>query len=237
MLSHAAAAILRFRSGSAARVLHLHIWCRVAREGLEPGRAAEAEAVGLERPPGCGRGGVAASSTPPGRARQSLLRELIAPAFAIRAGPSVGSGAAALQTRVLPLLEGDCPVVAAAAAGSSPRAASSRVQGSLWAARTAEDRGHRDGGAGCGGLARRCCPQVGPAASRGDTAAVEGGAGPASGFLPLRPRGPASSCVAMATVTQTTRDPRAQATSTVDRLPWCQPGAAGTGFSDGALPF
>lgn len=92
MLSHAAAAILRLRSGSAARVLHLHIWRRVAREGLEPGRAAEAEAVGLERPPGCGRGGVAASSTPPGRAGQSLLRELIAPAFAIRAGPSVGSG-------------------------------------------------------------------------------------------------------------------------------------------------
>lgn len=140
MLSHAAAAILRLRSGSAARVLHLHIWCRVAREGLEPGRAAGTEAVGLERPPGCGRGGVAASATPPGRAGQSLLRELIAPAFAIRAGPSVGSGAAALQTRVLPLLEGDCPVVAAAAAGSSPRVASSRVQGSLWAART-EDTG------------------------------------------------------------------------------------------------
>lgn len=117
MLSHAAAAILRLRSGSAAPVLHLHIWCRVAREGLEPGRAAEAEAVGLERPPGCGRGGVAASSKPPGRAGQSLLQELMAPAFAIRAGPSVGSGAAALQTRVLPLLEGDCPVVAAAAAG------------------------------------------------------------------------------------------------------------------------
>lgn len=97
MLSQAAAAILRLRPGSAARGLPLRVWGRAAR------RAAEAEAARLERPPGCGRGGVAASFRPPGRRAVAAARVDRA-AFAVRAGPSVVPGAAVLQTRALPPL-------------------------------------------------------------------------------------------------------------------------------------
>lgn len=72
-------------------------------EGLERARVARAGAAGLARPPGCGLGGVAASSPRP--ARQAVAAAGVDRTFAVGTGPSGGRGAAALQTRAVPPLE------------------------------------------------------------------------------------------------------------------------------------
>lgn len=245
-VSQAAAAILRLRPGSAARGLHLRVWGRAAAQAAwsHGGRR------GLKLPGWRGRRAVAAGVWPPplGRrgAGQSLLRESMARAFAVRAGPPVVPGAAALQTRALPPLERETVLWAQ----QRPRGLSaSGFFAGAGIPRSGEDcRGPRaqaaEAQAAAGSRAAHARESqsrprvpVPPAPSREVAAAVEGGARPASGFFLLLPRSLASSGVAMATVVPTTRDPRASAACAVERLLWYQPGAAGTGFSGGAFPF
>lgn len=91
--SHAAAAILRPRSGSTSGVLHLQARCRLvaqkawARTGGEGRSRRAGEAAGVWW------WGVAASSPSPGR--WAVAAPGVDPALAVRAVPSGGGGAAA----------------------------------------------------------------------------------------------------------------------------------------------
>lgn len=230
MLSQAAAAILRLRPGSAARGLPLRVWGRAAR------RAAEAEAARLERPPGCGRGGVAASFRPPGRRAVAAARVDRA-AFAVRAGPSVVPGAAVLQTRALPPLGRETGPWAQQRPRGPSASGFFAGAGIPRSGEDPKDRRHRQRRRRLRRVYAQPMPASPTRSQRGSCCRSGRRGRPCKCYLLLLPRSPASSSVAMATVFSTTRDPRASAACADERLLWYQPGAAGAGFSDGAFPF